>query len=792
MLNKCLAYLMIVALITSNGLAFAESEDSVESGQETDSKPLEVDEIPERMTSGLDKKVLKLVNAGDWKGAAERLESMEKDNLSPTRIKAWLAFCYMFLENCKALAELKKQSCTEEVAPELKAYKLSIEAFDQICQGKPEAAESTLKGLPRAHANDAFINFALAAVAAKNGKAGAAVEYCRRSTALDPQFGWGFRTCGYLELRWLDEPKAAEESFARSLAIEPRQAEVQEMLIGSLMARNDFDRAIDVANKGIKANPKAGDAYYKLAKIYLKQWRYREALEQLSKAIKLDPDRAVYYRTVSRVENSKGNIEEAIANQNKAVALSKDKSFELTELASMNRSAGHLDAAVLNLMEAIEINPENLTAHKQLVGLLIKQKRWDELVSEYKRVLKTKKKDSSLHYHLGEALLAMDKTDEAMAQYKLAANLNQSDPRPLRKLGAIYVGQKEFDKAIKVYTKALNSQPSPEVKDLVALGYCYAQNDSYLHAEAGFLTALALQQFPGYKSDSGPKREDILRSLASLLLIEGRYADASSQFESLYGMTRNTDSANDDQFLLRQSRALSSRKPEAIDELLSSFSKLGKDKQEAFRYSLVQSLLRLERAKDALSQIDEVKKTEVVKEPKWMILKARAKRQLKDMDEAAGILDRALEIANQDADEKPSLLADALVERARLKVELKALDEAETSATKALEVYAKMYASYLVLARVSLGNGKADDAIALARKALEQNPYFTEAYITIGDAYMKKQDYQKALEHYKKATELYPAYLSGHRGLLEAYKRLELSEEIRKEEDQIAQLEKIQ
>ncbi|MBZ0189171.1 MAG: tetratricopeptide repeat protein, partial [Candidatus Obscuribacterales bacterium] len=532
--------------------------------------------------------------------------------------------------------------------------------------------------------------------------------------------------------------------------------------------------------------------YYKLAKIYLKQWRYREALEQLSKAIKLDPDRAVYYRTVSRVENSKGNIEEAIANQNKAVALSKDKSFELTELASMNRSAGHLDAAVLNLMEAIEINPENLTAHKQLVGLLIKQKRWDELVSEYKRVLKTKKKDSSLHYHLGEALLAMDKTDEAMAQYKLAANLNQSDPRPLRKLGAIYVGQKEFDKAIKVYTKALNSQPSPEVKDLVALGYCYAQNDSYLHAEAGFLTALALQQFPGYKSDSGPKREDILRSLASLLLIEGRYADASSQFESLYGMTRNTDSANDDQFLLRQSRALSSRKPEAIDELLSSFSKLGKDKQEAFRYSLVQSLLRLERAKDALSQIDEVKKTEVVKEPKWMILKARAKRQLKDMDEAAGILDRALEIANQDADEKPSLLADALVERARLKVELKALDEAETSATKALEVYAKMYASYLVLARVSLGNGKADDAIALARKALEQNPYFTEAYITIGDAYMKKQDYQKALEHYKKATELYPAYLSGHRGLLEAYKRLELSEEIRKEEDQIAQLEKIQ
>ncbi|MGD9680288.1 MAG: tetratricopeptide repeat protein [Candidatus Obscuribacterales bacterium] len=792
--SRSIRILMALSLVTG-GIALSGPAAAADPGKKESTKKDQIDiaRLPDPCACGLDKKTFKLVNHGDWREAADRLEKLTVSDSGATRNRAWLAFCYMYLEDLTPLQELKKKiGDSQSAGGEEKSMALLIAAFEAITRGKPGEAEDLLKDLPRSQTNDAFVNFALAAVSAKNGKAGAAVEYCKRSIALDPGFAWGLRTCGYLELRWLNEPERAEESLLQALAIEPDQSEVREMLVTSLVGRERFDQAIDVAREGIRVNSRNADSYARLARIYLKQWRYREALVLLEKAIKLDQSRASFYRTVAGIKREQGDLEGAIASQNQAVALSKDKSFELVELAAMNDAAGHPDTAILNLHEAIKINAENNTAHMRLVSLLIKQKNWQDLVDEYRRVLKTRDKDARLHYHLGEALEAMDRTDDAMEEYLKAANLSEHDPRPLRKLGAIFVSRKEFEKAIKYYTRALNSGPVPAVKDLVALGYCNAQIESYLHAEAGFITALALQQFPGYKGDGDPRKEDIIRSLASLLLIEGRFNDAAAQFETLYSLTRDSESAVTDQYLLRQSRALSSRKSEDVKELLASFDKLPEKNQSGFRYALVQALLRLEKTEPASAQLARVTDEEIAKEPRWLVLKARASRLAGDRKEAASLLEKALAIATRTRDEKPAFLAEVELERARLAMDKKDPDAAETSAKAALEAYSRMYASYLVLARVSNERGKAREAIGFADKALEQNPYLTEAYIQTGDALMTLKEFNKAVDSYRKATDIYPASVEGHRKLLAAYKCLELADEIKKEEEQIARLEEIQ
>src|SRR5205823_4847956 len=117
------------------------------------------------------------------------------------------------------------------------------------------------------------------------------------------------------------------------------------------LLRNDFDGALDVALSGIKAAPHDSGNYYRLAQIYLQQWRLKEALAQLDKAITLAPEDARYHRSRASILRFQGQLNSAIAEQQKAVDLGKDRGFELVELAALNLEAGNSNRAADNLKE---------------------------------------------------------------------------------------------------------------------------------------------------------------------------------------------------------------------------------------------------------------------------------------------------------------------------------------------------------------------------------------------------------------------------------------------------------
>lgn len=749
------------------------------------------DRIPPRITSELDAKTFKLVNQGNWKAAAARLESLTHKSNLPTRNHAWLAFAYMFLNQCADLKKLSERIDMNKPSEKLSAYVVVIDAFEQVCEGKPDAASETLKKLPTAHVNDSFINFALAAVAGKQGKAGAAAEHCKRAVELDPQFAWGFRTLGYLESRWLNQPEEAEKAFAEAVRLEPAQGEVREMLINERLSRNDFDGALDLAFAGVNADKKDGKAHYRLSQIYIQQWRLREALAELEQAIDADPSTAVYYRTRATIRKYQGSFADAIADQKKAVELSKDKPFELVELANMYSQNGDSKEAINSLNEALRIDPTNNGAQKTLITLLGKEKRFDALIDAYKNAIKNQPKDGALHFNLAETLHTLGEDDDAILEYKEAANLDQKDARPHRRIGAIYSAKRDFEKAEEAYRRALNINPG-SVQDLVALGFCYAQRENYLQAEAGFVTALALQQLMGNTNPDDPKREDVIRSLASLLIVEGRYGDARAQFESLYGMTRDTEKGAGDKYLVQQARLLSDRRDDSANELIAGFKTLPEKTQAGFRYTLVQTLLKAGKADLALKQIDDLSEEQLAEDPRWQSLKARAMRLKGSLADAKSEIDSAIEEASKLGEGKEVLQAEMLLERARILNEAGSLKEAEEAANQALAKYDKIYASYLVLGQIKLKQNDATSALELAKKAIEQNPYFTEAYILAGDAYLKLSKPKDAVENFKKAAEIYPGFVVAQKALLRGYQAQGLKDEVAKLQQQIDQLEKVQ
>ncbi|MBP7863175.1 tetratricopeptide repeat protein [bacterium] len=762
-----------------------------------------------RYTASLDKGDMTLMNKGDWRGLVKSLESKGKSSKLSSHEKAWLIFAYLFLGDCDKINDLskltalgdsirpmivhdKKQNPSELNEEQLSvSYDIFTRAYSLVCQGKPAEAEKMLANLPEGLSNDTYANFALAAIAGKNGKAQAAAQYCKRAIDLDPEFGWGYRTYGYLNKQWLNNRDEAEAAFRKALLIEPRQDEVRSMLIDILLVQNKFDQALDLANEAVRIEQKNDKGYFRLAQIYVQQWRLREATKELSTAISLNDKSAIYYALRSDIKKYQGDIEGALEDQLLATNSTTDnaqKIIQLIELSSLNYEVGNVQPAIDTLYQALNLDPKSDVTHQTLVKLLIAEKQWPQLIKEYERSIALKPDNAELHLLLGDALYMIRNDAQALEEYKKAANMNGQDPKPHRHIAALYMSNLDYAEAAKAYKRALNIDPM-SVPDLVSLGFCNAQDDDYLQAEAALVTALALKQVSGDRGPQDTKREDIIRALASLLYIEGRYADAQSQFEALSALTQNTPKAREDQFLLNQAKAMSTLKEKSLQEFIGTFNNITNNK-DLYRLALVQTLLRLNKPDMALQFMSAVSEHIVKKDARWLLLKAQAFRQLGSLDKATKLIDLSIEACSPTKDTQPSLLAECMIEKALIQLAHKQPQQAEATIQQAIAIYTKHPQCYTLLATIALRRKDYKEAATWIQKALEVNPYFTDAYLLAGDVYMLQKNFKEATNNYKKATELYPGLLKAHKALINSYHAQNLTDEAKQEEIQISAMQK--
>lgn len=738
-----------------------------------------------KSATGLDQATLKLINQGKWQEAADRLKVLTSGKVDPSRRDAWLAFAYVYLNKCDDLAELSRRyDGQEEGQKDLSPVLVSI--FSDVCSDKLKRAKETLSSLPDTASKDALASFAWAAYAAKKGNSKQAVDYCARSVELAPDFAWGYRTLGYLQDRWLKDSASADKSYQKALSVEPDCSGVRNLLVDLRLVNNDFDGAIDIAKAGIKSNSKNAGNYYRLAQIYIQQWRLREALEQLEKAVKLAPDDARFHRSIASILRHQGKLNEAIAEQSKAVELSKDKSFELVELAQLNILADNPNKAAENLKRALDLDPSNKGARKKLVELLRQEKQYTDLIAIYRKALKSQPKDGDLHFELARALNQSGKTDEAIGEFKKAANISASDPRPHRALGGIYIDREDYPAAAKEYTRALNINPN-SADDLVALGYCYAQDDEFLKAEAALVTASALQQLtlPQDPVSQG-KRLDVLRSLAVLLLAEGRYGDAATQLEAICASKFAGDKKNLDQFLLAQAKAARDRTGAKGKEMLAAFEKLSDEQKNEQQIAVIDTLLLMGKPELAMDALKKLPAEETDSDCQWQTAKSQALRLQGSLSGSKAAAEKAAGM--DESDQK--VLSGANLQLAETLLSSGEIEKADLAVRKAIELNPKSFAAYELSGRIYLLRKDKDKAIASGRRALELNPYYTRAYLLIGDAQVSGGDYKGASGNYEKAVELYPGLLKAHKLLYKAYKELDLKDKMKLEEETIAQLQK--
>lgn len=752
------------------------------------------EKLPVLKRLGLSAKAYRLINQGDWKNASEEISA---STTSATKGSAWLAFAYFYLGKCDDLDKLSSSlGDAKDEDSEKQMARVLVIALNDLCQKKFDDAYDILSAFqklsPAQCDQDMLFNFCLAAVYAKKQNQEMSEKYCAKALELAPDFAWGYRTDGMLFEKSLNKPSLAIAQYRKALMLEPNFSEARDLLVNLLLVRNNFDDAIEIAQQGIKASSHSANNYFRLAQIYIEQWRLKEALKLLDKAIYIahseSPSSARYHHAKASILRYQGDMPEAILEQEKAVAVSKDKAFELIELAHLNALAENANRACDNLKEALSLDPKNHFAHEKLVELLLAEKSFSDLEAEYARIIALEPNDSNHHVGLARVLIAAGKPDQAINELKQASQLNESNAFAYQLLGGIYLEKKDYGKAAKEYTKALNINPG-SLSDLIALGYAYKMNGDYMQAETALVTAIALKQLNQTTgSASGKPANDpapLLRELGDLFIEEGRYIEASQQFEAITALDKDQTDQKQldlDRFRLAQANLLRDRTQAMSRTFVQAFEKLPFDVQSQRAKSAIKSLLTAGRTQSAQALFEKFKASQ--NDFSWTLLQAEILRAQGALKEART---QAMDVATNSTDD--SLKARAFIQLALLSLENKDAAQARTYITKSLEITTKSAEAYNALARISLSEGKHGDAIEQAKLALEVNPYFAQAYLSMGDAMIMAGDVKQSLDAFKKALELDPSSVDVHKGLLRAYKKLGLARESEQEETAISNIQ---
>lgn len=123
--------------------------------------------------------------------------------------------------------------------------------------------------------------------------------------------------------------------------------------------KRDYDKAIELGEKGVAAVPNGSEAHAWLAMSLTFAGRAQEAIPRMEKAIRLDPlPPAFYYQNLGSAYSRVGRTDEAIAMYKNAIALTPNNVMAYAALAAAYVNLDREDEAKAAAAQVLRINPK--------------------------------------------------------------------------------------------------------------------------------------------------------------------------------------------------------------------------------------------------------------------------------------------------------------------------------------------------------------------------------------------------------------------------------------------------
>jgi len=284
-------------------------------------------------------------------------------------------------------------------------------------------------------------------------------------------------------------------------------------------------RAIEAYKRAYAIDPQSPTIGERLAEMYWKAQRVREAVSEANEVLKRDPNDLPTHRLLGRIYlRSLGDINGAAVQQDtvaKAIAeYSEVHRLDPTDqeaslwLARLYRLHNEPDKAEQVLNSILKEDPGNEAAVEQLTQLLLDGNKADEAVKLLEGMNEHSSSPTLLDL-LGDAYTQMHDYAKAETAYRQAVELDPSELSHLRGLGQTLLSEEKYQEALGVYQKLVDLMPD-DSDNYLRLAQIYRELHQLDKAEESL--AKARQYNPGSL--------EILYNEAMIYESQGRYDEA--------------------------------------------------------------------------------------------------------------------------------------------------------------------------------------------------------------------------------------------------------------------------
>lgn len=288
----------------------------------------------------------------------------------------------------------------------------------------------------------------------------------------------------------------------------------------------DFaSKAIEAYKKAYAIDPQSPTIGERLAEMYWKAQRVRDAVSEANEILKRDPNdlpthrllARIYLRSLGDINGSSVQTEmvgKAIAEYSEVHRLDPSDEEASLWLARLYRLHNEPEQAEKVLQKMLKDDPGNEAAVEQLTQLLLDENKTDEAIKLLEGMT-ARSGSATLFDLLGDAYTQAHDFPKAEAAYRKAVDLDPSELSHLRGLGQALLSQEKYPEALAAYQKLTDLMPD-DSDNYLRIAQIYREMHRLDKAEENLLKA----------KQNNPGNLEILYNEAMIYQAEGRYDEA--------------------------------------------------------------------------------------------------------------------------------------------------------------------------------------------------------------------------------------------------------------------------
>ena len=547
----------------------------------------------------------------------------------------------------------------------------------------------------------------------------------------------------------LDEAETELKQIAKET---PDYLPVWQDLAKLAITAGNYDQALSYLENLFSRNPEDPDGRLLEAQIWLAKGDTAKAIamtEQLNGKYANNP--LVKY-TLARMYVANNNLPQAESELQQAIAIKSDYAEAVLLLADVAVRSGNVQSVVTPLEQLVKLRPDLPQARLTLANVYRKLGRGDDAIATFREQTQSAPDSADAFFSYGAMLRQQKKYDEARQAFEKASELAPDRLQPVDQLLGMDLEEQRYDAAAQLVQQQLQKHPNTAGAYFLEgeLYFAAGPQQDFNRAEASIKKAIELN----------PNFSVGYQALVSLYIAQKKLPEAIKELKAesdknpkntrpiLLGalLLEQTGDHNGARVAYQKALAIDPKSILALNNLAYLDAERFGQLDEA--YDLAQKARGLdtnnEKVADTLS---------------WILYKR-------------GQYQQALPLAIESASKSPD---NPVVQfhLGMINYMMGDLDKARPPLEKAvaskIQFAEKAEAQRTLDSLQGMASGKTVQSIEQLEKGIQQRPTDVVALLQLGDAYLNKQQYDKAAAAYEQVIKLNPKLPAAYLKLAQLY-----------------------